>query len=180
MAEKKYTFLFNGSAWFLKLDNLDDLNAYHSMVWDIRMDDYVHDMKREREKQHPVSDIADMCILLGRLKGTNSWAEFQRLEQTQHRQMSHMIIEGHVLYVNPAGGYTMDLEDIRSRYDADEMRWPVFREDDIRVKQWPGGAHYYAYIGPVQVTDGSTVKWESESDARMAAMEYVTTKKRLK
>lgn len=178
--DKKHVFLFNGKGWFLMIDSLGELNKYHKMIWAIRKEDFFDDLRREREGKHPTSDLANLCQITARLKGKDSYAEFERLQRIQHEQMSRMILDGHTLYVNPAGGYTPHMENVMNHYESENLQWPVFREDDIRIKQWPGGTHYYAYIGEVQVKDGDTLKWESESDARMAAMAYVSTKKRLK
>ena len=88
-----------------------------------------------------------------------------------------MIREGSTLYVNANGGYSMTMGEAVNRYESETLMWPVFSEKDIRIKKWPGGDHYYAYIGPIQVQESDTLKWDSESDARMAAMRYVNRKR---
>ena len=65
------------------------------------------------------------------------------LSPSSHREMSHMVLEGLTLYVNSSGGYCMSLENITNRYESETLMWPVFSEDDIRIKKWPGGTHYY-------------------------------------
>lgn len=160
----------------LVIDSIEKLNDYIDMVWDIRWKDLEWDIARLRKKQHPTSDIIDICDVLARAKGTNVLQEFWKLRETQTREMTKLILEGKPLYINAAGGYTPNLENVMNRYDSEDLKWPVFDEDDIRIKKWPGGTHYYAYIGPVQVKDGDMLKWSSESDARMAAMSYVTKK----
>lgn len=174
----KYTFLFNGKCWFLEIKDLDTLNAYHKMIWGIRMKDFQRDIYCQAIGRHPSSDMGSVCQALGNVKGISAFRAFQELEETQHKQMSRQVIEGNTLYVNPAGGYSVVLEDITNRLSSDDMQWPVLREGDIRIKQWPDGTHYYAYIGPVQVKDGGRCKWDSESDARTAAMAYVTTRQK--
>ena len=166
----------NGKAWMLVIDSIEKLNDYMDMVWDIRWKDLEYDIARLREKLHPTSDIIDICYVLARAKGTNVLQEFWALRETQVKDMTHLILEGKTLYINTAGGYTPNMENVTNRYNSEKLRWPVFGEDDIRIKQWPGGTHYYAYIGPVQVKIGDTLKWSSESDARTAAMAYVTKK----
>lgn len=174
---EKFVFLYNGSGWFLKIDSLDMLNRYMKKVWNIRKEEFFYDLKRIRKKQHPTGDIAQVCQTLSSMKGTDAWLEFLALKENQHREMSYMVLEGLTLYVNSSGGYCMLLENITNRYESETLMWPVFSEDDIRIKKWPGGTHYYAYIGPVQVKDGDILKWDSESDARMAAKKYVNRKR---
>lgn len=174
---EKFVFLYNGSGWFLKIASLEVLNRYMEEVWAIRKEDLLHDLKRIAEKSHPTSNIISMCEVLANAKGTDIWYEFQRTRETQHRQMSAMVLEDITLYVNSNGGYCQSLDKITNRYESERLMWPVFSEEDIRIKKWPGGTHYYAYIGPVQVKDFDVVKWDSESDARMAAMAYVNRKR---
>lgn len=110
------------------------------------------------------------------MKGTDTWYEFQKLQKSQCDEMTRMILEGSTLYVNANGGYSIHMNDAVNRYESEALIWPVFSEADIRIKKWPGGTHYYAYIGPIQVKELDTLKWDSESDARMAAMRYVKMK----
>lgn len=179
---KKYCFIFDGKQWYLEISTLQTLNDYMDMVWNIRKEDLLYDLKRliEDKGAHPTSDIISVCHTLSKAKGTDLWTEFQHLKEKQHRAMSGMVLHDITLYVNPAGGYTASLEKLEARYPSDNMRWPVLSENDIRIRKWPEGTHYYAYIGPVQVKDGGRLKWESESDARFAAMRYVTKKSKLK
>ena len=181
MDNRKYVFLYNGRGWFLMIDSLDVLNDYMDIIWNIRYVDLLDALKRIKENKHPVGDIMYMCETLAKAKGTNIWQEYEALRKKQFEDMTHMVLKGETLYVNTSGGYTISLENVTNRYESGDLRWPVFNEDDIRIKKWPGGIHYYAYIGPIQVKDGETLKWDSEEEAKAAAMSYVTkTQKRLK
>lgn len=173
----KYVFLYDGQSWFLKIDSLETLNDYMDMVWNIRQENLLYDIKRLKEGKHPTSDIISLCEILANAKDSDLWNEFMALREKQHCDMTHMILEGHTLYVNTQGGYCISLKWTTNRYETEKLQWPVFSEDDIRIRKWPDGTHFYAYIGPVQVKDGNTLKWNSESDARAAAMSYVNKKK---
>lgn len=173
----KYVFLYDGRGWYLEINSLDALNNYLQIVWDIRREELLRSIKRVKEGGHPVGDIMSACKTLADAKGSDIWTEYQKLKGKQSQDMSYMILKGMTIYVNSSGGYTTSLENIINRCESDVLSWPVFKEEDIRIKQWPGGVHYYAYIGPMQVKDQKTVKWGSESDARAAAMRYVNRKR---
>ena len=51
--------------------------------------------------------------------------------------------------------------------------WYKFDKNDIRIEKFPYGAHYYAYVGDVQVKDGTTLKWNTYEEARRQAEKYV-------
>ena len=163
----KFVFLYNGYG----------LNRYMREIWDIRKAECLSDLERIRKKLHSTSDIATLCQILADVKGTDTWQEFEALRESQYAEMTRMILEGSTLYVNANGGYSMTMGEAVNRCESETLMWPVFSEKDIRIKKWPGGDHYYAYIGPIQVKESDTLKWDSESDARMAAMRYVNWKR---
>lgn len=175
--DNKYVFLYNGRSWYLMIDSLDALNEYIRIIWNIRKEDMLYDIKQLKEKKHPTSDIISACEVLAAAKGTDIWHEFMSLRERQHKEMTGHILAGDTLYVNSTGGYKISMDGITNRYESPVLRWPVFSEKDIRIKKWPGGVHFYAYIGCVQVKADDVQKWDTESDARAAAMRYVNKKK---
>lgn len=61
----------------------------------------------------------------------------------------------------------------------DNLVYPSMRKatiDDVRIIQWQGGKHYYAKIGNHDVIDAkSNQKWNSEKEAKEAALWYIET-----
>ncbi len=51
--------------------------------------------------------------------------------------------------------------------------FPQYKEADIRISQFTGGTHYYAYVGDMQIRDGETLKWNSYEEAYKKACEAV-------
>lgn len=57
----------------------------------------------------------------------------------------------------------------------DELKWPLYTSDQIRIKKFDDGTHYYAYIGDAQVRDDNGVlKWDTEEAARAAPKNTAT------
>lgn len=55
-----------------------------------------------------------------------------------------------------------------------EMIWPTYSESDIKVICWPGGTHFYAKIGNMDVVDSdSNQKWNSWDVAYEKAKEFL-------
>lgn len=75
-------------------------------------------------------------------------------------------------YVNPAGGSTFDIQ-YTQWCRRKELIFPNYTESDIRVKQFDGGHHYYAYIGDMQLRDGNNLKWHTYEQAYDAAIGIV-------
>ena len=52
----------------------------------------------------------------------------------------------------------------------------AYTKTDIRIIQWPGGKHYYAKIGNIDVEMNGDAKWDLYDDAYRAAKEYLKIK----
>ena len=51
-----------------------------------------------------------------------------------------------------------------------DIIFPDFKRHQIRVKSFPGGDHFYAYIGDMQVRDGDILKWDTYDEAYNQAL----------
>lgn len=85
--------------------------------------------------------------------------------------MRHIKEDG-VCFINRNGGCNAIIE-----YDdfcrKDDLVWPDFKSSDIRVKQFDGGAHWYAYVGNMEVHNGDTLRFPTKADAERAAISIV-------
>ena len=54
-----------------------------------------------------------------------------------------------------------------------ELVFPNFKRDEIRIKKFPNGEHYYAYIDDMQVRDGDTLKWNTYEEAYNQALSMI-------
>lgn len=78
------------------------------------------------------------------------------------------------LFINRNGGCNSFIE-----YDTfchrKNLVWPSFRKSDLRLKQYDGGTHWYAYIDNFEVKNPLTgsSRFFSESDARNTAMSII-------
>lgn len=76
------------------------------------------------------------------------------------------------IYINCVGGYTFGLN-YNQFCRRKELVYPDFKASDIRIKQFQGGEHYYAYVGDIQVRDGEIFKWNSYKEAYDKALEVI-------
>lgn len=91
--------------------------------------------------------------------------------ETGTTYISH-IKEYGVCFINKNGGCNAIIE-----YDdwcrKDDLVWPDFKEKDIRLKQYPDGNHWYAFIGSMEVHNGDTLRFNTKEKARAAAMNII-------
>ena len=76
------------------------------------------------------------------------------------------------IYINAYGGWHLGGE-YSDWLHRDKPIFPDFGKEQIRVKKFDGGSHYYAYIGDLQIRDGEVLKWNTYSEAYNQALKYV-------
>jgi hypothetical protein len=75
----------------------------------------------------------------------------------------------------PAGESCDDCRDRISKLLYGEKKNDTFYEDcgEYRIFKWPGGNHYYAKVGNVDVVWEGRQKWNIESGAKRAAVNFL-------
>ena len=163
--------------WWLKIENVDQLIDYHKKTNNryegaIRM--YLQgkrpeEMSLEERIDLDVSGNIDWkylqaaVIMAEKVEGT-LLDGFRCLNMEYGAKELKDIQQYGVCYLNSVGGstYSIDQDNFCRR---DELIFPNFQISDIRVKQFEGGKHYYAYVGNIQVRDGDVLKWDSYDEA---------------
>lgn len=186
----EYIFIFDeeSKGWWLKIDSIEKLADYHEKAGSGKFDGAMEMYIREG---HPY-DILKKLSTEDRIKKMQD-KDFKRLQAAvmQAERGNRTILDGFrclnleigmgqmktleqygAIYINCVGGYTFGL-----RYHQfcrrKNMVFPNFKESDIRIKQFEGGEHYYAYVGDMQVRDGESLKWYSHEEAYRKALEVI-------
>ena len=77
------------------------------------------------------------------------------------------------IYVNDNGGWCPHLPaPVVAFADRDGFSFPSYGRSDIRVTKFPGGEHYYAHVGAVEVRDGDVIKWPTYREAYEHALAF--------
>ena len=79
------------------------------------------------------------------------------------------------IYINRVGGYHGYYKDSKENgfVRRKELVFPDFKKDEIRIKKFSNGEHYYAYIDDMQVRDGDTLKWNTYEEAYKQAISFI-------
>ena len=90
--------------------------------------------------------------------------------------MASAIVDHGKLYVNPVGGWNWGagIGEFVGFLRTKTLSWPSFTERDIRISRFPGGKHWYAYVGQAQVRDGDKLKFDTREAAMRQAELYLT------
>lgn len=185
----RYTFVLinkntNLAAWWLKIKSLPELYDYlaatqsrysrafqnfdqdkfyqpnlmthgpHIREANLTLAAYLHGLN------HNLSIVDAICDIAG----------------TVAQNMTDMLLQNGHLYINQNGGYNACNPEYQDVCFRDTLTWPEFTEQDIHISKFPGGTHYYARIGQVDVKSGDKIKFDDYKSARQAAMAYIQTR----
>lgn len=184
----EWLFVHSKNGWRLKIDNIEQLTEYHKKLngsqFSNAFDMYMKGGRPEEilEKLSIEERIEMICNPdFKKLQGAVYMAErnnatildgFRMLNMEIGSGQLRVLKENGSIFINSAGGFTYGIE-----YDQfcrrKEMIFPNFKKEEIRIKQFNGGIHYYAYIGDMQVRNGSELKWSTYDEAYQSALSIV-------
>lgn len=196
----EYLFVFDpeSKGWWLKIDNVDGLidyfkktnrasNGGFEMYWELYKEMGEYGAKSVREYLDIMPSEKRFSLMVNNQKDFNSmYAAIMYAEENETTILDgfrslNMLIgyeylmslrKDGVIYLNPVGGRTFRI-DYTQFCRRKELSFPHFTENDIRIRQFNGGTHYYAYVGNVEVRDGDTKKWNTYDEAYQRAKELV-------
>lgn len=177
----EWLFVYDGG-WWLKITDVKQLTEYHKRTDGKR---YEGALMMYKDGKRPENMSLEERIRAS-MEGNRSFMLMQAaIIQAQNMEGTFLdgirglnmevgmkelkdIREYGAVYINPVGGSTFSV-DYTQFCRRKELIFPDFRKEDIRVKQFRGGSHWYAYIGDMQVRNGEELKWNTKEAARSAA-----------
>ena len=187
---EEYLFVYDGG-WLLKLTTAEQIIDYFKktdsryegalemyMRWKQEGKDYEDAImelpltERINLMQNRDFKYLQCAIIQARKIGGTIFDGFRSLNMEMGAAYLETIREHGTVYINPAGGKTFDVE-YTQFCRRKEIIFPEYRREDIRVKQFKGGQHWYAYIGDTQVRCGEQLKWNTHDAAFEAAAALV-------
>lgn len=195
MGEKaiEYLFVYDGQQWWLKLTEADQIADYHKKTAGSRYEGAINLYRKLRQEGRDWHNLLDGMELQERIKMMES-KDFKYIQCAiiKAQQIEGTIFDGFrclnmeigmaqldnikqygAVFINPAGGHTHGVETVQF-CRRKQLVFPDFKKEDIRVRKFNGGQHWYAYIGDMQVRDGDRLKWNTKDAAQAAAEALVT------
>lgn len=190
MGEKaiEHLFVHDGRQWWLKLTEADQIADYHKKTAGSRYEGAINLYRKLRQEGREWHNLFDGMELQERIKMMES-KDFKYMQCAiiKAQQVEGTIFDGFRClnmeigmaqldnirqygagFINPAGGHTHGVETVQF-CRRKQLVFPDFKKEDIRVRKFNGGQHWYAYIGDMQVRDGDRLKWNTQEAARAAA-----------
>lgn len=171
----------NNQGWWLRITSVEELIEYYKQIAPVRngkaFENYFYGKEWngyhpgfENDRHAPHHETAAYTDAVVRYAAKNDLNIFNALtEFTQMVALQQLeeLKEHGTIYINRVGGYTWKTEKSieYALVRRDELVFPEFKKNEIRVKRFPYGNHFYAYIGDLQVKDGDQMKWNTYEEA---------------
>ena len=184
--KSRYRFVnINGGGWWLRIDDCDTLCEYIKDTFGVRkgkvFEDFIfHYDSEDGTLSHAEYEETQGVLMYARRLNSSFPEALNLLYQEVGLNMLHKIQDNGKIWVNSKGGYNAVFDDDMETQTVyrTELVFPEYKREDIRIKQFPGGKHWYAYIGDLQVKgdSGQTVKWNTYEEAYKQAESVIAGK----
>lgn len=180
----EWLFVYENGGWWLKIGNTEQLTEYHKKTDGSRYEEtlkmYTSGKRPENmslEERIKMAGNRDYQYMIGAIMQARNLEcsildGFRAMNIEIGMAELNTIKEYGAVYINKAGGHTFQVHETQF-CRRKELIFPDFKIEDIRVKRFQGGCHWYAYIGDMQVRNGGELKWNTEAAARKAAESIV-------
>lgn len=171
-----FTFVKYNDGWWLKISSIEEY--LQAKIFD------GYSWQKAREQlfnpdygtvKHFTSSIAQLIFERRKNNQTSLLEEYCKLIDEVTKEQLDCLEKYGAIYINKLGGYCFGIHDFDDICIKEELYFP---SDDnkpkIKIKKWPGGSHYYAYINGREVKDEfGNIKWNTEKKANEVVLEYL-------
>lgn len=175
----EYIFVHKNKGWWLKVSSAAELFEYYENTDNIWSDTFENLIKSKEFSRNGMTHASDLAYNIGMFGSRQGLGPLQATLQFRNDKLASQldaIARYGEIYINKAGGYHFKCG--TDTYDQfvrrKEFVFPDYKQNEIRVKQFPGGTHFYAYVGDMQVRDGDILKWDTYEQAHRMAQSIVT------
>lgn len=182
--QKEFTFVFINGGWWLKVSTVAELNDYlveTDSRWENAINNLLNSKEFTRYGDEHAGALETSIGFFGVNNGIN-WLEATILfkEQIVNDQLNE-IRKGNTVVINKKGGYCVltpdelsgDNKAYRQWLRKKELIFPNFTRKELKIKKFPLGNHWYAYLGDVQLRDKDIIKWNTYEEAYEYAKQFI-------
>lgn len=175
----EYTFVWKNGGWWLKISSPAELFNYwdkKDRLWSKTLFNLIDSVEFSPTGKHHADALTYAIGKYGEHRGLSMARAVADFAGELKAQQLEFLLSYGALYFNENGGYHFDTNKKKNYSQfvkTDKLKFPLYKKEDIRIERFPGGNHFYAYVGDVQIRDGDTLKWNTYEEAYKRAMEIV-------
>ena len=186
-----YHFVKFGNTWYLKPESIQDIIDHFKKICGREIKEGVEDYFDNVvvlpkhpisgkpylwSKNHSSSVWRNAVELEIHTKGNTFLQSAVALENRTLQDRLRFFLEGRFIYLRDGLPYFIGLEvpEYEEEVWSDDLIYPYeYNYDDVRFLQWPGGYHWYAKIGSMDIVDKyGRQKWSDKSYAMEIAKRF--------
>ena len=152
VTEYKFIFEEPDNGWWLEVDSAKKLIDYHKKTEKFYGDVIADYLNNKDEHWHSKRTYAVvMYAQKHHLTIYDAVIQFRMMIAQQQLEQIHKY---GAIYINSSGGYHANAV-YKHFVIKDKFIFPDYKDTDIKINQFPGGTHWYAYIGNMQIKNGN-------------------------
>lgn len=174
----EYTFVFKDNGWWLKITTIEQLIEYDNSdttKWYKAFDNLVHSKEFGHGMEH-ANELAFVIGMRSERKQISALHATADLKANRLAAQLDCLTKGYAIYINQKGGWhpvNKNIKDYTEWYHSTTLSYPKFKESELKIKQFPGGTHYYAYLGKLQLRNNNIMKWNTYDEAYNYAKQFL-------
>lgn len=160
--------------WWLKISSVGEYFDYkYALGFDDPLVQGVYDYATQIGHHNHLDYLPTCLYIMAQNRGISIIEAANLLGiESSHVQLD-LLDKGYNLYFNRVGGWHYGKNDFTQWIDKEELVFPNFKKNEIKIKQFIDGTHFYAYIDNMQVRDGDTLKWNTYEEAYNKALQVI-------
>lgn len=160
--------------WWLKVSTVEEYFIYKAALgFGDPLVQGVYDYATQIGHHNHLESLPTILYILAQHRGISIIEVARQLGIESSYIQLDLLDKGFNLYFNRAGGWQYGKNEFTQWVDKDELVFPVFKKNEIKIKQFIDGTHFYAYIDNMQVRDGDTLKWNTYEEAYNKALQVI-------
>ena len=160
--------------WWLKVSTVEEyFNYKDALGFGDPLVQGFYDYVTQTANNNHLSDVAAFLEIYAKNRGISIIEASNQLAIERDYIKFDLLAKGYNLYFNRVGGWNYGKNEFTQWVDKDELVFPDFKKNEIKIKQFTDGKHFYAYIDNMQVRDGDTLKWNTYEEAYNKALQVL-------
>jgi len=166
--------------WFLLCTTIDLLRDFQEKIQSKNMlKGITSHLATQTTHSHPKNKLESIYNYYSEFTGECICQTIPKLEHTFYLKKLEYIRNKGAILIRESGSFMpFNPEEFQITDSAEKRELEYPSDTEIKIIRWPGGTHYYAKVGNMDIVDQEgNQKWNTEKEARQKAKQYLRTLK---
>ena len=156
--------------WYLLCDNIPQIEEHFNLYIRGLISDAFKEFSKKLYENDPSDFKSEWGILCKKISELNNVpfqiASMQCENDLLNNRLDLFYKRGSILLSNKIKHFDPIDFEVKDELIKNNITWPTYSINDIKIIQWPNGEHYYAKIGIMDIVDkNGNQKWNTYDEA---------------